>query len=59
MLLSLNETRDQARVFARGWAGDASERAAFQTFCNQALTPLLPAEKKKPASRKRKTEESL
>ncbi len=59
MLLSLDETRDQACVFARGWAGDTSERVAFQAFWNEVPTSLLPVEKKKPASRKRKTEESL
>ena len=59
MLLSLNETRDRVCVFANGRAGDTSERAGSETFWNEALTSRLPAEKKEPASRKRKTEESL
>lgn len=59
MLLSLNETRDRVRVFASGRVGDTSQRTGSETFWDEALTLRWPAEKKKPASRKRKTEESL
>lgn len=56
MALSLNETGDRVRGFA---AGDTSERAECRTFRNEAPASLSPAEKKQPASRKRKTEECL